>query len=59
MQLFSMLVDLILIRRQSESEKDIEVILLRHQVEILKRQLKQSPRMSRSERLTLAVWQPG
>ena len=55
MQLFSVLVDLILIRRQSDCEKDLELLMLRHQVEILKRQLKQTPRVSRSEKLPLAV----
>jgi hypothetical protein len=55
MHVFSVLVDLIQIRCQSDSEKDIELLLLRHQLAILKRQLKQSPRASRSEKLTLAV----
>jgi hypothetical protein len=41
--------------RQSEREQAIEVLLLRQQLRILERKQRRAPRVSRWEKLTLAV----
>ena len=55
MHLFSTLLDLIRIGRLGEHEKDLEILLLRQQLGIAERKLHKPVRLSRVERLTLAV----
>ena len=54
-QIVSTLVELIRLGRKSESEKDLEILLLRRQLAIYERQQDQPMRLSRSEKLTLVV----
>ena len=55
MQVVSMLVELVSLGRQSESEKDLEILLLRRQLAIYERRQERAPRLSRGEKLTLVV----
>ena len=55
MQVFSTLLELIRIGRLSNSEKDLEILVLRKQLAIVEQQLDKPVRLSRVERLTLAV----
>lgn len=55
-RLFSALVDLIIVRRLASYEKDLEIVLLRQQLDIFQRTRHKPPRVSRSEKLTLAVF---
>ena len=54
-QLFSTLISLIQIGRMSESEKDLEIMVLRYQLGIAERKMQKPVRANRAERLTLAV----
>ncbi|MCL4872138.1 MAG: integrase core domain-containing protein [Anaerolineae bacterium] len=54
-QIFSTLIALIQIGRMSESDKDLEIMVLRYQLGIAERKLKKPVRANRAERLTLAV----
>src|SRR5712692_2032970 len=54
-QLFWLGFDVVGVLRQSEREKTIEVLLLRQQLRILERKQRCPPRVSRWEKLTLAV----
>ena len=47
--------DILSVLRQSEREQAIEVLLLRQQLRIVERKQKRPPRVSRWEKLTLAV----
>ncbi len=49
------LVDLLTTARRADCDKDLEILLLRHQLRVLQRQRPRSPRLSRWEKLTLAV----
>jgi len=53
--LFSTLISLVSIGRLSQQEKDLEILLLRHQLAILERKLDKPVRPNRAEKLTLAV----
>ena len=54
-QVFSLLVLLISIGRKSDQEKDLEILVLHHQLDVILR-TKQAPlKSSRAERMTLAV----
>ena len=53
--LFSTLVELFRIGRLSEQEKDLEILILRHQLDILARKQKTPMKPNRAEKLTLAV----
>ena len=52
--LVAVLIDLIVARRQSDGAKDLEIVVLRHQLRVLQRRQRQ-PRLARWERLTLAL----
>lgn len=54
-QLFWLSLDVVGIFRQSEREQTVEVLLLRQQLRILERKQKRPPRVSRWEKLMLAV----
>ncbi len=53
--LFSTLISLMSIGRLSEQEKDLEILLLRHQLAILERKLDKPVKPNRAEKLTLVV----
>jgi len=53
--LFSTLISLVSIGRLSQQEKDLEILLLRHQLAILERKLHKPVKPNRAEKLTLAV----
>jgi transposase InsO family protein len=52
--LVALLIDLVAARRQSDCAKDLEIVVLRHQLRVLQRRQRQ-PRLARWERLTLAL----
>ena len=49
------LVELIRLGRRSESAKDLEILLLRHQLAIYERKQERAPHLSRGEKLMLVV----
>jgi len=49
------LVDLFSARRADDRDKDVQILVLRHQVRLLQRQRPRPPRLTRGEKLTLAV----
>src|SRR3954454_11007527 len=53
-QLVAVLLDLLTARPQPEGAKDLEIVVLRHQLRMLERR-QPRPRLSRWERLTLAL----
>ena len=53
--LFSTLILLVSIGRLSQQEKDLEILLLRHQLSTLERKLDKPVKPNRAEKLTLAV----
>ena len=55
MHIFSTLIDWLQIGCLSEQEKDLEILLLRQQLALVERKLNKPLRVSRIERLTLAV----
>lgn len=55
MQVFSTLLEWTRLGRQTDQAKDLEILLLRHQLGILERKLNAPLRVSRAEKLTLAV----
>ncbi|MEO8288772.1 MAG: integrase core domain-containing protein [Chloroflexota bacterium] len=54
-QLVSLLIDVFTTSRRSDQQKDLEILLLRQQLRILQRHHPTSPRISRWEKLGLAV----
>ena len=54
-QVVSTLVEMVRLGRQSESGKDLEIVLLRRQLAIYERKQNQPMRLSRSEKVTLVV----
>ena len=54
-QVVSTLVELVQLTRKAESEKELEILLLRRQLAILKRKSHPPVRLSRAEKLTLVV----
>jgi hypothetical protein len=52
--LATFLVDLVTVRRRTDRDKDLQILLLQHQVRLLQRQ-RPPPRLTRWEKLTLAV----
>jgi len=55
MSLFSIFFDLLAIIRNSKSEKDMEILILRQQVRILQRKTKTPLQISDPERMVLAT----
>ena len=53
--LFSCLVDLFTVRRLTDAQKDLQILLLRQQVRVLQRKARQPKRFSRLEKTLLAV----
>src|SRR5215211_9529022 len=49
------LVDLLAARRVDTRDKDLQILVLRHQVRLLQRQQSRPPRLTRGEKLTLAA----
>ena len=49
------LVDLVVGARRGDRDKDLQILVLRHQVRLLQRQRPRPPRLTRGEKLTLAV----
>jgi len=54
-QIFSTLISLIQIGRMSDTDKDLEIMVLRYQLGIADRQMQKPVRANRAERMTLAV----
>ena len=54
-QIFSTLISLIQIGRKTESDKDLEILVLRYQLGIAERKLKKPVRANRVERMAMAV----
>jgi hypothetical protein len=54
-QVVSTLVELVRLGCRAESEKDLEILLLRRQLAIYERKQDRAPRLSRSEKLTLVA----
>ena len=52
---FSTLLELITIGRLSDQEKDLEILILRHQLDILERKRTEPIKPSKAEKLTLTV----
>src|SRR3954471_17417353 len=48
-------VDLLAARRADDRDKDVQILVLRHQVRLLQRRQPRPPRLTRGEKLTLAV----
>lgn len=55
LHLVMVLVDLVTATRRTDRDKDVEILLLRHQLRLLQRERPRSPRLSRWEKLILAV----
>ena len=55
LHLVMFLVDLVTVTRRTDRDKDVEILLLRHQLQLVQRERPRSPRLSRWEKLTLAV----
>lgn len=54
-EIFSVLLEVIILSSQSEQNKDLEILLLRRQLAMVERKLDEPLRISRAEKLTLAV----
>jgi putative transposase len=54
-QLFSILIQLIRIGKMSDQEKDLEIMILRYQLDMAERKLQTPLKPTRAEKLTLAV----
>ncbi len=55
LHLVGFVVDLLTATRRTDRDKDLEILLLRHQLQVLQRQRPQPLRLTRWEKLTLAV----
>lgn len=56
-QIFSTLISLIQIGRMAETDKDLEIMVLRYQLGIAERKLQKPVRANRVEKMTLVVYQ--
>ncbi len=52
---FSLLLELVLLRHQSDQAKDLQILLLRRQLEIVQRKLDKPLRVSHAEKFSLAL----
>ena len=55
MQIFSIVLECLWLGRKTDREKDLEILLLRRQLDIIDRARNKPVRISRAEKLTLAV----
>ena len=55
MHLVGFLVDLLTATRHTDHDKDLQILVLQHQLRLLQRERPQPPRLTRWEKLTLAV----
>ncbi len=55
LHLVGFLVDLLTATRRTDHDKDLQILVLQHQLRLLQRERPQPPRLSRWEKLTLAV----
>ena len=55
LHLVGFLVDLLTATRHPEHDKDLQILVLQHQLRLLQRERPQPPRLTRWEKLTLAV----
>ncbi len=55
LHLVGFLVDLLTAARRPDDEKDLQILVLQHQLRLLQRERPQPPRLTRWEKLTLAV----
>src|SRR5215210_1088120 len=53
--LVGLLVDLLTTTRRTEGDKDLQILVLQHQLRLLQRERPRPPRLTRWEKLTLAV----
>jgi hypothetical protein len=53
--LLSLVVDMLTVRAKADSVKDLEIMVLRHQLRMLQCKVEGTPRCSRLEKLILAV----
>jgi hypothetical protein len=53
--LVSLSLDVLTVRRKTQGEQDLEILVLRHQLRLLQRKVEHAPRLSRFEKLILAV----
>jgi hypothetical protein len=58
LQVVATLVELVRLGRRTESEKDLEILLLRRQLALYERKQDRPMRLSRGEKLTLIVREP-
>ena len=54
-QMFSIILELIILSSQSEKNKDLEILLLRRQLAMVERKLDRPLRVSRADKMSLAV----
>ena len=54
-QIFSVLIGIVSLGHMEESEKDLEILILRHQLDIMKRKEEKPIQASRAEKLTLVA----
>ena len=55
-QIFSTLISLIQIGRMAETDKELEIMVLRYQLGIAERKMQKPVRANRTERMTLRYW---
>ena len=54
-RLFSTLISMVRLGRMSESEKDLEILILHHQLDVLERKQKRTNKPNRDEKLILSI----
>ena len=56
--IFSTIIDIIRVGRWSDQEKDLEIMILRHQLDILARKQKRPVKPAQAEKLTRTLQKP-